>query len=102
VLQRNQYQLSVVGELVESHAALQRQAAHGSTPVDLAMPSETGAFDQERRSGFHPVAGQAEILVIEIQERGLIDDTARSRQDGDAISSRRIQHGFHFRCPRKR
>jgi len=87
VLQRNRYQLSVVGKLVEPHPALERQAAHGSTPVDLPMPRETGAFDQERRSRFHPVAGQAEILVIEIQERGLIDDTARGRQDGDAISS---------------
>ena len=94
--------VSVVGKLLEPHAALQRQAAYGGMPVDLAMPREARTFDQERRSGFHPVAGQAEILVIEIQERVLIGDTARSRQDGDAISSRRIQHGFHFRCPRKR
>lgn len=93
---------SVVGELVEPHAALQRQTAHGSLSVDLTMPREARTFDQERRSGFHPVAGQAEALVIKIQECVLIRDTARSRQDGDAIGSRRIQHGFHFRCPRKR
>ena len=37
-----------------------------------------------------------------IEDYALIGDTARSRQDGDAIGSRRIQHGFHFRCPRKR
>jgi hypothetical protein len=66
------------------------------------MLRETIAFNQERRRDLHPISREAKMFVIEIDERGRIGDTARSRQNGDAISSQRIRHGFHVRFPRRR
>lgn len=93
---------SPVGKLLEPQAALQRKAAYSQQAVLFTMPGEAIALDQERRGDLHAVARQAKILVIKVDERGGIGNTARSRKDGDAIGSQRIRHGFHVRYPRKR
>src|SRR5215472_12725706 len=75
---------SAVGELVETQAPLQRQRADRHAGHAEGVAAETAAFGQERGGGFHRVARQAEMAVIEGEQRFGVGDAARGGQNGDA------------------
>ncbi|CAG9253043.1 hypothetical protein PCAR4_340056 [Paraburkholderia caribensis] len=84
---------SAVRQLIETPAPLQGQATDGIMTVGFAIALEAGAFDQKGRSGFHPVAREAERAEVEWKKR-VIRQLTRGGKNRDAVRFRRVQHGL--------